>query len=439
MEAAGSRRQAAARLIWRSRHQARSVLRTASASGPRKIGRRRILKAFQQLAGHHSWNPRDYHLLRRRVGTMTWQCGPCNIQNPDTSDICKGCRKHWSSIWHRRSRKASRQRPASHNRPKKDKDGTQDTKKSKEVPADPEEGSWDVFPHRVPWIPTTPSTRTRSIRDQESGEAEHPLPPPPVLPTPPMAAAPSEVTPQPLTPEEQQLVTHYRALQKLGVLPDEPARHLTQLDAKAQAQATTKSLSHGHLNRLNRVQHQCQSLTKKIHSVDQEWRQFLSSVHSKVMLHAQHFQHHRGDLLESLNAKLQELERIKKEVQDASQTLLSQPSSLETNLEDGTNSEAMAQFEQLAANLASFQAAPPFLVEDDEEDEEAEMQPASDQEASEPPAAKTHLAPAPFRSPGSPGKVAQNHLKAKSSHNGKSKETAKDKERLKSATEYRTD
>lgn len=378
---------------------------------------------------------------------MTWQCKDCSTQNPNGSDKCKTCQKHWKQVWHQgKVRQGSRPRP-SRPRSKDRREKENADRRVTKTPLPQEDEPWQVFPAKVPWIATTPQSRIAPVAQtatQDEMEEDKPLPPQPILPVPPAPPTPTPAPSEVMTEAELELLKHLKGLQGLQELPETLAQQLQQLEAKQHSTLAQKSLSHGLLNKLHRARGQVQSLTKKIASVDEEWRQFLVSVKNKVHLHAQHYQQHRGDLVETLNAKLQELELLKNEVTTASQTLVEQTSTTETQIEDTDLQAQFLQFQQMTEAMGRIVTTPELvdidLDEEENQDMEEEAEETEDDEHKKtngPKPTKTHLTPAPFRTPGSPGKVAQMTLKGKAQGGKQAKEVPKSKER--SATEYRAD
>eukprot|EP00438_Fugacium_kawagutii_P003585 Skav221593 [mRNA] locus=scaffold1698:289440:290564:+ [translate_table: standard] len=373
---------------------------------------------------------------------MTWQCGKCQLPNADTAEHCRSCKLHWSQIWHQSRRK----RHGSQSRPRKEKEKGE--KRDKKVPASSSKGGtkdkenkeqepWHIFPSRVPWVATTPQSRVHAVKEQELVAEDRQLPPNPVLPAPPLPKPEAAPPTGHLSEDELETLKHFRALKDLGSLPEVLNAQMMELEQRQQQTATLKTLNHGHLNKLHRVRNQVQALVRRIGVVDEEWKSFIHEVTNKVHLHAQQFQAHRGDLLESLNTKLKELEAVKREVTTASQQLMGQVPTVDPQIEDVQLQEQLEQFHQLTSTLGMV---PTPLVEVSEEEvdmeEDEELEPDTPREE-KPAKTRSHLAPAPFRTAGSPGKVAQHNLKGKD----KSKEKEKDKEKTKerAATAYRDD
>lgn len=232
-------------------------------------------------------------------------------------------------------------------------------------------------------------------------------------------------------------MAHLTALKALQQLPELLQQQLTQLEARQAASSSQRALSHGHLNRLHRIRNQTQSLSKKISVLDQDWKQFMLDVEQKVHLHSQHYQKHRGELMDSLNQKLLELDAVKKEVSSASQALLGQTTEPDMNFEDHELQQQLLHFQQLSSTLTSSMAEAPSMpqeISDGDDMEDASPELATEEVKP----ARTNLAPAPFRSPGSPGKVSTHTLK-QDKHKDRPKEGEKEKSKHKSATAYRED
>eukprot|EP00438_Fugacium_kawagutii_P003463 Skav217394 [mRNA] locus=scaffold532:473685:474857:- [translate_table: standard] len=390
---------------------------------------------------------------------MTWQCKECQQQNADTQDYCQDCKQHWSKVWHQsRGRRNSRHRQQSQPRSKKEKKEAKPSKEPSESSAPKEDNSWHIFPTKVPWVCSTPQSRMAPVREvvktQETEDAR-PLPPPPVLPPPPSAAlstTPPGSEAAQLTEEEQQMLAHLKGLHRLGALPDTLIQQMTLLEHRQNAVMSQRALNHGHLNRLHKARNQVNALTKKISSLDEEWKLFMKEVSEKIQLHATQYQSHRGDLLEGLNQKLTDLEQIKKEVSAASNQLVVQTPVMEPQMNDVDLQQELHKFHLLASSLG---APTPILeisgdemesddlgemdVQDAEGDQDqAERQPGlPEQEDDEPkPPGKSSAALRPFRQPGSPSKVAVHTLKGKAEPD---KTKSKEKEKLRSASAYRDD
>jgi hypothetical protein len=148
------------------------------------------------------------------------------------------------------------------------------------------------------------------------------VPQPVVAPVqPPLAEAETSF----LTQEEIKLLEHLRGLQEMGVdLAESMTAQLEKLQLKESQTTAAKALSHGHLNRLHKLRTQVNT-AGKIQDLDAEWEKFVQSIMEKMQSHAVMYQKHRSDLLEAYNARMAELQLIKKQVGQASHNLLAQP------------------------------------------------------------------------------------------------------------------
>eukprot|EP00438_Fugacium_kawagutii_P008684 Skav210827 [mRNA] locus=scaffold1597:402160:403864:- [translate_table: standard] len=304
----------------------------------------------------------------------------------------------------------SRQRPHGQPKQKQDKEEAKSSKEDPSAAKSPAQDAWQIFPHKAPWITSTPQTRVTTIRDKDTENEDRTLPPQPVLPAPPAAplVPPQEGMVEPLSQQEVLLMSHLKGLRSLNVLPESLAEQLQILELRQQATTETKSLNHGHLNRLNKARTQVANCTRRIQSLDREWQGFLTVALERMQMHAMQFQTHRSDLMENLNRRLRELDQVKKEVNEASQSLVGRMPQVELQVEEHPPQADLLRFQELAQSLSA--AAPNVeLIDDDMEDQE--LHPASPHSDKEEQPKKPHLAPAPFRSPGSPGKVATTHLK----------------------------
>ena len=324
---------------------------------------------------------------------MTWFCRECQVQNAQKFDYCRTCQQHWSAVWTQPVKRRSRSKSAK--------------KKEKEPQDKVDEDQWKVFPEKVPWIPTTPSTRlgTKTAETplggqaKETGTAQAPC----ALP----AAQPKEEV---LTDEDKKKLTHLRGLQSMNVeLPTALTVQLEALESKEKAMHSTKALSHGHLNRLTKVKSQVAAQVKKIEGLDQEWSAFVQRTLTKIQHHATLYQQCRGEMMETYNLKLEEFRKLRLELTQASRSLMEQ------QLEEPAAVEAVNVDEQMQALTSAITSegmvAP--IVDLSEEDDIMEIQ--GSQEESDGPTLKDGKAQtkAPFRGALSPQKVAHLHLKVK--------------------------
>ena len=284
------------------------------------------------------------------------------------------------------------------------------------------EEEWQMFTNKVPWVTSTPATRhaskkadtplTVTGRDTSSSQQS------PLIPSTHMA---EEHKLEPLTDEEVKTLSHLRGLRDMKIaLTGELGLQLEMLEAKERDSMSSKALSHGHLNRLNKLKSQLTAQAKKISNLDQEWSNFVQTTMKKIAMHSDLYQQCRADLMEQYNQRLEELRRLRAELSQASQSLLDQqpgePQILET-----VGIAAQMEIMQTALSQAGQVTPMVDLVEDDEED--LEMQ--DSQEVQFVPGTKKPNRTT-FKGASSPQKVAQLHLKGK-----------KDKEKIKEVKEVK--
>lgn len=160
---------------------------------------------------------------------MTWYCQACKIQNSQKHDACRGCQEHWSRVWKEPVKRRSRSKSKG---AKQQEQQTQKDKVSEE---------WQVFPTRVPWIPSTPATRhvnkqTETPMGAQVQEASVIAQPPHPLP----ALSSKEES---LTEAEKKKLTHLRGLKTMDVeLPMELEEQLTILEEKEKEANNSKAL-----------------------------------------------------------------------------------------------------------------------------------------------------------------------------------------------------
>lgn len=246
------------------------------------------------------------------MAQTTWHCQFCNLGNSISEDLCRSCSTHWKHAWKSKGRSTSR--PKSQQRPRKEK------QKQKEAQT-PAASDFGIIPEKAPWVPHTPQARLMSRQVEIQQEDTNPpiLPPQPVLPPPPAGPNPKDG----LTQDEAKILTHLKALAGLGqALPSELQTQLQDLMAKEKE--TTPALSHGHLNKLKKIQNQLNTAAKRIVQVDNDWRNFVATVTQRVNDHASWYHAHRTELLTQYNQKALELEAARRELTQASQQLLEQ-------------------------------------------------------------------------------------------------------------------
>ena len=270
-----------------------------------------------------------------------------------------------------------------------------------------EEDVWQVFPNRAPWITSTPS-RTTSMRtdviqgpsDKESALAKQSFSP--IIP-------PTVAASENLTSEETKKLEYLRGLSKMGIeLTQNMVAQLEALQIKEQKVASAKVLSHGHLNRYNKLRSQVESSAKKVVDLDKEWVKFMANTMEKNRTHASMYQSCRADLLENHNQKLAELHAIKQEVIVASMSLVEQVAEDSSIPAAPSVEEQMQLVQEIAQKEGNVMDMPDQidLTSDFGMDEQEEM--------TETVEAVVKKAPQKaFRSATSPLKVANLHLKQK--------------------------
>ena len=261
-----------------------------------------------------------------------------------------------------------------------------------------------VFPEKVPWITSTPTSRLQTkMTDSTSGQAKEADPPQ-------QSGAPSaqgaEVVVS-LTEEEAQVLQSLRSLQTMKMqLTPEMEHQLECLQTKEAQVTSSKALTHGHLNRLHKLKNQVSASAQKIVNLDSEWKAFVNRTMSKVKEHALLYQQCRADLMEAHNQKRSELMAVKDELSTASKSLLGQAQAIVEVPDMPDVAEAMQAFQDVISEEGTVGAID--LTDEMEEDEgftETETVGSKGKPARQ---------PRPFRGATSPTKVASLHLKVKS-------------------------
>ena len=260
-----------------------------------------------------------------------------------------------------------------------------------------------MFPEKVPWVATTPTTRISSKGMDQGGTAGKGVDPSAQLARPSQTSTEETVT---LTEEEAKILQSLRSLQESNMqLTPEMSRQMESLVEKECFTASSKALTHGHLNKLHRLQNQVSATAKKVVDLDKEWTAFTSAISEKIKEHAQLYQQCRADLLEAHNQKRAELSAIKEEMSAASRSLLGQSQISHEVPEAPDIEDAMEAFQDAIAEAGMVN--PIDLTEGDDDDDVMEVQETVD------PKGKVAKPVKPFRGAASPSKVAQVHLKIK--------------------------
>ena len=314
---------------------------------------------------------------------------------------CESCRRHWKQAdastgnrsQSRRSRKP--QRPNSERKKAADPATTQEAAKDGTAHA-PEE---EIFTTKHRWVASSPHARAPAVETKpivsEDPQSAMPVPPEP------------KSTPTPNNEEDMiKLHQHLKALKvALGTLPEELESKLAQCEDKARE----KALSHGHLNRLGKVNKQLKTIAGKLQAMDEGWQQFAKKVMEKFEEHRQMYHTSREALMKEYLSKAQELQAAKEEVQLASQHLFAEqpPAPVPQQMDDASALMAQALQDDELFQQAQFDDYTGIEHIEDEEDEL--MQDVGNGK----PPSRDARAPFARRVASSPTKVANLHLKAK--------------------------
>eukprot|EP00438_Fugacium_kawagutii_P017065 Skav215213 [mRNA] locus=scaffold1252:58167:60110:- [translate_table: standard] len=395
----------------RKRRRAWAALRKASKG---HIGRRTFRKLRSHLAllrGHHTWDPNNFPRPIQRVLRMGWHCSACNISNHHQEEYCTSCKEHWAAVWVRSTKRSgSRPRQRKEKKEKRQKEG-QDSKSSQAPKTDSVE---TVFPTNAPWVTSTPQSRLTMPRQVEMTSGPSTIPPPPVLQPPP---AP-QVGVEPLTAEDQEMMKHLRGLKALNAsLPPQLLEQLAALEEKEKAVGAMRPLSHGHINKLHKLQGQVTSQLNRIHKLDQEWRTFLDVVHNNMSQHIEMFRAHRAELLQVYQSKLDELAMVKQSVTLASRTLVDALPTTEEAPPEPAMQEDLQPFQEVMQQATNLDTV---SVVDSEE-----MEAADEEETEDKPPKAGYKPPslAAFKGSTSPNRVANLNLKHKEPKEKTKKET----------------
>eukprot|EP00438_Fugacium_kawagutii_P012391 Skav215496 [mRNA] locus=scaffold165:755401:767476:+ [translate_table: standard] len=326
---------------------------------------------------------------------MGWHCHQCQIPNQPQAEYCASCGQHWGVVWQRKERRST-SKPKAKKESKKEK---REKEKGENSKSTPEAQGWQVFPSSVPWVTSTPQGRLAIPKQQESLSSLPEVPPQPVLKPPPPPPVMTSKPQEALTKEEQELAKHLRGLQALGAeLPPQFLEKLNMLESKEKEQDTQRPLSHGHINKLHKLQGQVQAQMGRIHKLDTEWKSFLEFVNAQMSMHVSMYKSCRADMVSTYQSKVQELNDIKTSVKAASTTLMeSMPTEYPTP-EPPVADQDLQHFQQ-TLNAAAID------VEELESDNE-EMEPET-QEDAKPPEERRTKSMTPFRGATSPTKGAK--------------------------------
>ena len=381
------------RNLRRRRQVVRQRLRNRTLSG---FGRRTLKRAKQDLKflqKHHTWNAEEYVTLFKPA--MNWMCSHCQIQNQQT-DYCQGCKYHWSQCWVSKSQRRSQSR--------KEKKAKAEAKSSggQQAVETGEHANLELFSSNPPWVMTTPQTRTSRIVDVTEDKQDLGLPPQPVLPAPPPTA--DSMVDQ-LSESELKIMKSLQNVKDMGIeLSDDQQQKLASLEARSKEAPPQKALTHGHINRMGKIKTKLQAAAAKLKNLDDEWTKFMKSTSAKVTYHAKLYQECRAQMMTVYNQRLEELNQITKEMQEASMTLLQETDRLDPLPEQPNVDEGLQRLQQVMAETAAEAVAEQTLVISDDEEMIQDTTTAGDKA----PVKRTN-----FRGSPSPGRVANLNLKVK--------------------------
>lgn len=377
----------------------------------------KIKRAARFLQLHHgSQVPLrvQHQILGLQAYPMTstnWTCRFCSIQMTLLVAHCSGCNRHWKQAQQGAARRSQSRRV------RKTKENQQTTERnSKALNSNAEKEDKvntpveEIFSARLPWVVNSP--HARAPVETKTSLVEEPTS---ALPVPPEAKSSSEATSGSSEEDLAKVHQHLKALKTaLGSLPEELERKLAACEDKARE----KALSHGHLNRLGKVNKQMKAIASKIQAMDQGWKQFAQTVATKFNEHRQLYHKSREGLMQDYLSKAQELQAAKEEVQLASQHLFAaQMEAPAESLPDATAAmmEAALQ-EDTFLEPTKFDG---YALEENtiEVDEDELMQVA---EGMKPPA-RAPIQPFSRKVTSSPTKVANLHLKTKEAEKPKTK------------------
>ena len=339
-----------------------------------------------------------------------WACRFCHVKHTCVQTHCESCNRHWKQAQavvsnrsqSRRSRRSQRSNPE--RKRATEPQVTQETTKEGSTSV-PEEA---IFTTKHPWVANSPHARAPAVEDKpataEEAQSAMPIPPEPKIVT--TANGDEDVI---------KLHQHLKALKAaLGTLPEELEEKLAQCEDKARE----KALSHGHLNRLGKVNKQMKAIAGKLQAMDEGWQKFAKQVMAKFEEHRQMYHTSTEALVKEYLSKAQELQAAKEEVQLASQHLFAeQPAAPALPHQEDT----AAMFAQALQDDELFQQAQfdgyTGAIETIEDEEDELM--------ADPLQGKPKDARAPFarRVGSSPTKVTNLHLKPKDAEKLKSPAT----------------
>ena len=313
---------------------------------------------------------------------------------------CGTCHFHWKQTWKPKrrsnSRKDKRQQQPSKQGPAPERQESKDTE------------DLDICANKLPWVASTPQSRL--FRPTNSIEEEPQLPPAPVLPPPP--PVPVQTQKVELTAEEQKILASLQELEAMGIeMSTAQIAMKNKFEQIQQSNTQVKTLSHGHLNKLEKNQKQLNAIAGKISNLDMEWGKFMKDTTAKVMRHAKLYRACREEMQEAYKKKELDFQQIKQETKAASDSLLDKTDQVAL-LPDAPSTEAQIQALQQAFADAtpegfSMEQVPDAQVVSDDDMEEERVQDLPKEDAKR----ATRKGATTFRGSPSPTKVANQQLK----------------------------
>lgn len=333
---------------------------------------------------------------------MTWHCSVCNLSNTPQAESCRKCQKPWFEVW------KPKRKNRSQSRAKKDKGKKEKKSADQETPVTPKAMVDPLFDK--PWIMSTPHSKLQ----MGPGEMQHgkdaplPLPPQPVLPPAPRPEA--EATKEALTTEESKTLAHLRGLKAQNIeLPELMMGMLQQLEARENTKVPT--ISHSHINKLNKLQGQLAGAQKKLASLDQEWEGFMQGIAARVHHHAQCYSQVRNETVELYKTKQEELKVLRQEIAQASMDLgcAAPLAAIKEELPDFSQQlQELQERTSLMLQQGTIDVEEsPELLEMETEENKAEGEAEGDRVNAKTSKVRVQA----FRHAGSPHKVAQHTLK----------------------------
>ena len=405
----------------RLRSRARRALKTAVW---KTWNKKKVRKALDLLQIHHGSRPPKPFLstmsqrgANLQMSTM-WTCRFCQVKHTCAQAHCESCNRHWKQADAATGQRSQSRRSRRTTRTNQERKKTANPNSNTNVNPDghnkkPEDE--ELFTSKLPWVTSSPHGRAvpneSAKNSNEDGNNAMPVPPETKSLTVPAGPTSDE--------DVMKLHQHLKAVKAtLGSLPEELEQKLVACEEKLRE----KALTHGHLNKLGKLNKQMKSLLTKLKDMDEGWQQFAQKVAAKFDHHRKLYHTSREAIMQEYLTKSQELQAAKEEVQVASQHLFSeQPVAPVVEQADDTARlleqaiQEDATFEDARFDEYQTQAG---TIEVDEDDE---LMPDFGQAK----LSKTAIQPFARRVQTSPTKVANLHLKAKEVEKSKSPPTTK--------------